>query len=184
MMSTSGCCWGHDASPGAAADPGRCLVVSSCRGRPGPLSSGVRRLGDHEMNEPGAWAILEACPAADEADWLRHAAGFAAAFVSPARRERWAELLARRPRRIGRDSHKLHAHLDRRVCRPVSDWPAGLRGDGVFYGFYESPRVVPATQAEAAAGGGDAIFSLVPGRLAVYLFHESERWLCGSYVPA
>jgi hypothetical protein len=29
-----------------------------------------------------------------------------------------------------------------------------------------------------AAGGGDAIFSLVPGELAVYFFHEGEVWLC------
>jgi hypothetical protein len=132
------------------------------------------------MGEPGAWAILEACPAADEADWLRHAAGFVAAFVSPARRDRWAGLLARRPRRIGRDSHKLHADLDRRVCRPMSEWPTGLRDDGVFYGFFDIPRVVPASQAAAASGGGDAIFSLVPGELAVYFFHEGETWLCRS----
>jgi hypothetical protein len=130
------------------------------------------------MCEPGPWTILAACPIADESIWLRHAAGFVAAFVAPDRRERWAELLARRPRRIGRDAHKLHAALDRRVCRPVPDWPAGLHGDGVFYGFSDSPRVVPAPLAQAAAGDGDALFSLVPGALAVYFFHEGETWVC------
>jgi hypothetical protein len=130
------------------------------------------------MNEPNAWSILQACPVAEEANWLRHAAGFAATFVGPAKRERWAELLARRPRRIGRNSHKLHADLDRRVCRPVSDWPTSLHPDGVFYGFFDSPQVVPAALAEAAAGGGDAIFSMVPGELALYFFHEGEIWLC------
>jgi hypothetical protein len=132
------------------------------------------------VGEPRAWTILQACPVADEADWLRHALGFAAAFVSPAKRERWAGLLARRPRRIIHESHKLHADLDRRACRRVSDWPTGLGGDGVFYEFFDHPRVVPSALAEAAAGAGDAIFSLVPGELAVYFFHEGEIWLCES----
>lgn len=136
------------------------------------------------MDERSAGANLEAYPASSEADWLRHAAGFASAFVAPARRGRWADLLARRPRRIGCDSHRLHADLDRRVCRPIADWPAGLRGDGVFYGFFDIPRVVPASRAAVFAGGGDAIFSLTPGELAVYFFHEGEVWLCRSPAAA
>jgi hypothetical protein len=130
------------------------------------------------MLGPDRWSILEACPVAEEADWHRHATGFAAAFVSPERRARWAELLTRRPRRNSRDSHKLHSHLDRRFCHPSNHWPADLRGNGLFYDFFEVPRIVPASQAETVAGGGDAIFSLVPGVLAVYFFHEGEIWLC------
>jgi hypothetical protein len=129
-------------------------------------------------NVSAKWQLLEACPVADEADWLRHAAGFAAAFVSPPKRERWAEMLARRPQRIGRDSHELHADLDRRTCHRVAELPAVVRGDGLFYQFFDAPRVVPAAGAAVAAGGSDAIFSLVPGELAVYFFHEGEVWLC------
>jgi hypothetical protein len=128
----------------------------------------------------GRWEVLEACPVADEATWLQHAARFAAVFITPAKRERWAEMLARRPRRIGRDSHKLHADLDRRTCRPVSELPAAVRGTGLFYGFFDTPRVVAAADAAVAAGGGDAIFSLIPGELAVFFFHEGEVWLCQS----
>jgi hypothetical protein len=107
-------------------------------------------------------------------------AGFVAAFVVPAKRERWAELLARRPRKIRKSSHKLHSDLDRRVCQPVTELPASVRGAGLFYGFFDAPRMVPAECAAVAAGGGDAIFSLVPGKLAVYYFHEDEVWLCRS----
>jgi hypothetical protein len=124
------------------------------------------------------WQRLEACPVADEADWLRHAAAFAAAFVAPAKRERWAEMLAKRPQRIGRNSHKLHSDLDPRTCRRVAELPAVVRGAGLFYGFCDAPRVVPAASVAVAAGGGDAIFSLLPGELAVYFFHEDEVWLC------
>jgi len=130
------------------------------------------------VDAPNRWDVLEACPVADEALWLRHAEEFAAAFVAPAKRERWRELLTRLPRRIGANSHKLHSDLDRRVCRLVAELPAAVRGDGLFYAFADRPRVVPAADALLVAGGGDAIFSLVPGELAVYFFHEGEVWLC------
>ena len=32
--------------------------------------------------------------------------------------------------------------------------------------------------AVVVAWGEDAIFSLVPGELAVYFFHHDEMWLC------
>lgn len=132
------------------------------------------------METSDRWEVLEACPVADEAAWLQHAAGFALAFVVSAKRERWTELLAWRPRRIGGDSHKLHSDLDRRHCRVVAELPAAIRGSGLFYGFFDAPRMVPAESAAMVAGGGDAIFSLVPGKLAVYFFHEGEMWLCQS----
>ena len=84
------------------------------------------------MNVSKKWELLEACPVADEAVWCRHAEGFAASFVAPEKRQRWAEMLVRRPRRIGADSHKLHSALDPRTCRQVSGLPDDLRGDGVF----------------------------------------------------
>ncbi len=130
------------------------------------------------MEEPSKWQLLEACPVADEADWLRHVAGFAAAFIAPAKRERWVEMLVRRPRRIGRNSHKLHSDLDRRTCRRVTELPEVVRGDGLFYQFFDVPRVVPAAGAALAAGRSDAIFSLIPGKLGIYFFHEDEIWLC------
>jgi hypothetical protein len=133
--------------------------------------------GGLAVDDPGGWAILEACPTADEAEWLQHATAFVAAFVTPPKRERWAELLTRRPRQISRNSHKLHSALDRRSCHRVAVLPPTIRGVGLFYGFVDAPRVVPAEDAEMACGG-DAIFSLIPGKLAVYFFHESEVWLC------
>ncbi len=123
--------------------------------------------------------LLEACPPIDEATWLQHATGFTKAFVTPAKRQRWLELLTRRPRRISRNSHKLHSDLDRRTCGCVG-WsvPADVRGAGAFYDFFDAPRLVPVDLIPSAAGAGDAIFSLTPGRLALYVFHEGEIWLC------
>ena len=124
--------------------------------------------------------VLESCPVADEAVWLRHIMGFVTAFVTPSKKERWLDLLSRRPRKILGHSHKLHSALDRRTCHVVGkETVADLRGIGVFYDFHaDGPRMVPADLAVDAAEAGDAIFSLVPGELAVYFFHEGEVWLC------
>jgi hypothetical protein len=88
--------------------------------------------------------LLLSCPVVDDAAWLRHLTGFVTAFVAPAKRERWRELLTRRPRRVGKDSHKLHSDRDRRTCRcEGTAVPETLTGDGAFYAFTDVPRVVP-----------------------------------------
>jgi hypothetical protein len=133
------------------------------------------------MGKPSEWNVWEECPVADEAVWLQHATGFATAFITPDKRERWAELLTRRPRQIGEKSHKMHSAIDRRCCHIVSELPPEIRGSGLFYMFFDVPRVVPAERAAVAAGGRDAIFSLVPGKLAVFFFHEGEIWFCESH---
>jgi hypothetical protein len=100
---------------------------------------------------------------------------------------RWLELLTRRPRRIDRYSSKMHADLDRRVCanmgQRLTETP-GLKGEGVYYDFYDSPRVVPVEALLNLNVPGDAIYSLVPGKLAVYFFHEGEVWICRTDKPA
>jgi hypothetical protein len=97
------------------------------------------------VSEPSWWDVLDSCPDADETDWVRHASAFVTAFVTPVKRDRWNWLLTSRPRRVGRDSHKLHSDLDCRTCRPVRSLPAELRGggNGLFYGFSGAPKVVP-----------------------------------------
>lgn len=136
------------------------------------------------MEKPGPWGLLEACPVADEALWQTHVEGFVAAFITSAKKERWLELLTKRPRRIGRQSHKMHSDLDRRVCQNVG-WavPANLAGEGLYYAFAGAPQVAP-VELLRELQLGDAVFSLVPGKLAVYFFHEGEVWLCRSAKPA
>lgn len=53
-----------------------------------------------------------------------------------------------------------------------------MKGEGVFYDFHGSPRVVPVEMLLNVNSPGDAIYSLIPGKLAIYFFHEGEVWLC------
>jgi hypothetical protein len=97
------------------------------------------------MDTRERWERLEACPAADEGLWAEHVAGFVAAFITPAKRERWRELLTDRPRRVGRYSHKMHTDLDRRACAKAgTELRAGLvTGVGLFYHFAGGPSSCP-----------------------------------------
>jgi hypothetical protein len=127
------------------------------------------------------YALLEAAPIADEETYLRHMTGFVESFVLPARRERWLYLLTERPKRIARDSHKLRNDLDYRRCSTLGgDGDPEINQDGVYYEFVEEPRLLSPAEADRIGSGQDAIFSVVPGRLAVFFFHEFQSWLCRS----
>jgi hypothetical protein len=127
------------------------------------------------------WTVLPTLPVVEEADYLAHMTAFVAAFVQSQKRERWHWLLTTRPDRIGRQSHKLHADLDRRTCRLVEyrSEILAIKGRGVYYEFFDRPRWIDVATA-AGFDFGDAILSLVPGKRAIFFFHEYEIWLCES----
>jgi hypothetical protein len=112
-------------------------------------------------------------------DIEQHLATFAAAFVVPAKRSRWIELLARRGRNAFHNSSKLMDALDARYCVRV-DGALGLDLPrlGVFYDFYSDPTIKTLADALAEGSNHDAIFSLEPGRLAIHFSHEGWVWLC------
>lgn len=70
-------------------------------------------------------------------------------------------------------------HLDERFCKRV-DGAFGISSEtqGVFYDFHGEPRLMSLEDAEAAGEGQDAIFSAVPGKLAIHWSHEDWSWLC------
>jgi hypothetical protein len=107
-----------------------------------------------------------------------HLEAFARAFVISAKRDRWVELLTRRGKNVYANSHKLHSALDRRYCTMIADF-TGLDDSlsGVYYDFF-SPPIITFLKEAAIKSSGDAIFSIHPGRLAIYFFHEDEVWLC------
>ncbi len=108
-----------------------------------------------------------------------HLAAFVDAFVVAIRRERWKDLLLLRRNRAFRDSSKLMDHLDTRFCRRV-DGAFGLARDvrGVFYDFSEEPHWTSLQEARERGEHHDAIFSVVPGKVAIHWSHEGWSWLC------
>lgn len=126
-------------------------------------------------------AFLSTFPVVEEPDYLRHMSAFVASFVVARKRERWLYLLTQRPKKIGRDSPKLHSDLDRRTCRRFENHPElqKIVPPGVFFEFGDTARWIDAATA-LSFPYSDSILSIVPGRLAIFFFHECETWLCES----
>ena len=123
--------------------------------------------------------ILQAASLANEAAWTEHFTSFVESFVQKSRRDRWRHLLLRRPEQIYGNSHKLHSHLDWLKCSRLKDTnQLNQKSAGVYYDFMDEPVILTASNAFIVGPGRDGIFSIIPGKLAIYFFHENENILC------
>ena len=124
---------------------------------------------------------MDADPECPDDLYNNHIAAFVSAFIERERRERWLHLLATRAKQLFKNSHKLHSHLDKTRCTQSPDAtfvdPATV---GMFCDFHgDSPPLLVSGQRAVELGTGhDAIFSIVPGKLAVYFFHEDFVMEC------
>jgi hypothetical protein len=109
-----------------------------------------------------------------------HLTGFIDTFVDAKRRERWREFAFKNPEKAVRDLHKLP--LDLRY----TTWLDGdkLDGDrvkeltnnrkGILVTFTDEPRLLSSDDAAYVfhCRTYDAIYSVEPGRLALYFNHD------------
>ncbi|WP_235033355.1 hypothetical protein [Rubripirellula obstinata] len=108
-------------------------------------------------------------------------AAFVSAFIKRERRDRWMHLFSSRPKQLFKNSHKLHEHLDKSCCtespEPTLIDPATV---GMFFEFHADypPLLVTGQRAIELGTGHDAVFSIVPGKLAAYFFHEGFVMEC------
>lgn len=117
----------------------------------------------------------------------QHLSAFVDAFVVESSRVRVRNLLRRNGWRAA-TSGEVEARLDPRVCRwdtrqsRPSVWDPRFQGDGVYLTDTEIGLAMTLEQASAAsiATCRDAIFSLVPGVLAVFLNHEWGVCYCSA----
>ena len=117
----------------------------------------------------------------DKETYRDHMVKFVSTFVEKHHRERWLHFLINRPKQLHSNSAKLRNHLDRRYCIEMSTLER-LHSDrmGVFCDFFDfsDPLFVNTTRAIALAGSRDALFSVVPGKLAACFFHEGTVLIC------
>ena len=124
---------------------------------------------------------MDADPECPDDAYRTHIAAFVSAFVQRERRERWLHLLTTRPKQLLKNSHKLHNHLEKSRCTESSE-PTSLDASaiGMFCDFHSDspPLLVTGQRAIEMGTGRDGIFSVVPGKLAVYFFHEDFVMEC------
>ena len=126
---------------------------------------------------------MDTDPECPEDVYQTHIAAFVSAFVERERCERWLHLLTTRPKQFLKNSHKLHNHLDNSRCTESPEPTLlDLAATGMFCNFHadSQPLLVTGHRAIELGTGHDAIFSVVPGKLAVYFFHEDFVMDCRS----
>ncbi|HOF34654.1 MAG TPA: hypothetical protein PK624_12390 [Spirochaetota bacterium] len=109
-----------------------------------------------------------------------HLRMFAGSFISKSRADRWEDLLIRRPSRIFGKSSKIFDHLDFNYCKR-SDivFAIAEKGtSGVYYDFLSEPVIITFEKAVEMGDFRNAIFSIKPGKLAVFFFHEGWNYIC------
>lgn len=128
---------------------------------------------------PDRWEILDTASEIAGSVYDEHMTAFVESFVEGNRRDRWLYLLLERPKNVFRNSHKLYNDLNRSQCFRCKDTnEIALDQRGVYYDFYSAPKNLTLREALLVGADSDGIFSIKPGKIALYFFHESEIWLC------
>ena len=109
-----------------------------------------------------------------------HMKAFSESFVLKERQDTWVYLLCERPDDIFTRSSKLFNYLDHNYIEQndALNNTASQDQAGVFYNFYHEPKCISFKDAIEEAKGHDAIFSIYPGELAIYFYHEGWNFVC------
>ena len=116
----------------------------------------------------------------NQADINYHLLMFARNFVLKERVDRWEDLLIRRPSGMFGKSSKIFDHLDFNYCKRcdnISD-AAKETTSGVYYDFHWEPEVITFRESVEKGDCQNAIFSINPGKLAIFFFHEGWNYIC------
>jgi hypothetical protein len=116
----------------------------------------------------------------DTPDIQQHMKLFAEAFLLDSRKEKWARLLCERPETIFNQSSRLFNYLDHNYIEQNDSLQNVVVDDtvGIFYDFKNEPKLITFKEAKETGKELDAIFSIQPGVLAIYFFHEGWNFVC------
>ncbi len=117
-----------------------------------------------------------------------HLLKFAQRFVATEFRKRWIHILLESPRKAKDQLVKFERHLDERYCTMLNGDEVHSEnliqlcgpGPGLYFDGVGDPSFMRTEDAtdRACDTVRDAVFSLRPGRRAVFFFHEGYAWYC------
>ncbi|HEY9050476.1 MAG TPA: hypothetical protein VIQ03_02960 [Gammaproteobacteria bacterium] len=113
-------------------------------------------------------------------DIQQHLKSFAEAFVLDSRKQKWLHLLSERPDNILSQSSKLFNYLDHNFIVQNDSLTNVASHDelGVYYDFKSEPEIISFKAALERSKSNDSIFSMQPGKLVIYLFHDGWNFVC------
>jgi hypothetical protein len=117
----------------------------------------------------------------------KHIEEFVGRFVMRAHASGWLSAYARGGSHWASKLRKFERQLERRRCeecatplQSLADESRALGVHDVVFSDGDGTRrvAVDDVASEWSSGQGDAIVSLVPGKSAIFLFHEGWGWIC------
>jgi hypothetical protein len=117
---------------------------------------------------------------------VAHINAFIDAFVAPGHRGGWHNALLDKPQKARKKLGRAERQLDKRFCSLVDDPEATLAAltkPGALVAFFDGSAPpgflrLPEVISEWRSSVSDAIVSIHPGKVAVFLFHEGWGWRC------
>jgi hypothetical protein len=115
-----------------------------------------------------------------------HLIAFANSFIAKEHIARWIHITLEKPAKAYREMVKFNQYLNQSKCQLIKGpdvFPLSLAkkyGPGLGVYFDGTGPAVHMSAAEAGMPERDAIFSIEPGRLAIFFFHEGWAWHCES----
>ena len=109
-----------------------------------------------------------------------HLKTFAEEFVLDSRRDKWITLLSERPENILSQSNKLFNYLDHNFIEQDDSLVDVAADDmlGVYYDFDGELECITLKDAVNKDKEGDSIFSISPGKLVIFFYHEGWNFVC------
>ena len=116
----------------------------------------------------------------DRVDIELHLRAFAESFALETRKDKWVDLLSKRPVSIRLQSSKLFNHLDHNYIEQNDSLEHVAPNDqvGVFYNFIDKPKCISFKEAIAEGNRHDALFSISPGKLVVCFCQDGWNFVC------
>ncbi len=94
------------------------------------------------------------------------------------RNEHWIHLAKKLSQRAHRDSHKLEHLLDFSLSKEIKNEKTLYKyKNGVYWDFKDKPILVAAEEAFILGYYQDGIYSIEPGKKAIFFYHEGGTWL-------
>lgn len=117
-----------------------------------------------------------------------HLRAFGNEFIEKQKLGRWNHVLFENPEKAKNELNKLGNYLIRNFHRTLNgsdSFPISLKErfgnrEGVFFDGIEPPIKITAPEAASLKEVRDvgALFSIIPGKLALFFFHDGDTLLC------
>lgn len=154
-----------------------------------PIISAFGIFESYVKMEPKKFYFIEVnpqpCTSEEVKQQLR---AFAESFIDKHYVDRWIHITLEKPKKARAEIHKFERHLCPKYCKMLNNadaFPVPLAEVygaklGIYFDGTEPPCKITAPEAASLSTERniDALFSIIPGKLALFFHHDGWSWKC------